>query len=215
MSLFLKDMKAENEIHRAALKFLKTAVAFISMDLLKSERGLDLIDSILNQGIFSLPTAKRNKHGALIKKLVGKLIKKVGSQQIRKAVPSKHHALLDYIERARRKRMNKAKRSKLMALLGRSEEEVKEAIKEESDSESEEEEEMGAGEDAEMEEHFESDSDEGLPSSDEEEEEEAKRGADLLATGGIDIPRVDNIPVVSKLAKERKQELERSKLAQL
>jgi hypothetical protein len=35
----------------------------------------------------------------------------------------------------------------------------------------------------------------------------------MLMTDGIDIPRVDNIPVVSKLAKEKKQEKERNKMA--
>lgn len=37
VSLFLKDERAENEIHRASLKFLKTAVAFLSAENLKGE----------------------------------------------------------------------------------------------------------------------------------------------------------------------------------
>jgi hypothetical protein len=35
----------------------------------------------------------------------------------------------------------------------------------------------------------------------------------MLMTDGIDIPTIDNIPVVSKLAKEKKQEKERNKMA--
>ena len=34
----------------------------------------------------------------------------------------------------------------------------------------------------------------------------------MLMTDGIDIPTIDNIPVVSKLAKEKKQEKERNKM---
>jgi hypothetical protein len=56
---------------------------------------------------------------AVIRKLVGKLLKKLGTIYVKKVTPSKHHALIDYIERARRKRANKAKRLKLMALLGK------------------------------------------------------------------------------------------------
>lgn len=32
VALFLKDERAENEVHRAALRFLKTAVAFLDTD---------------------------------------------------------------------------------------------------------------------------------------------------------------------------------------
>lgn len=35
----------------------------------------------------------------------------------------------------------------------------------------------------------------------------------MLMTDGIDIPTIDKIPVVSKLAKEKKQEKERNKMA--
>jgi len=62
-------------VHRASLRFLKTAVAFLATDQIKGE----LAEQILAHGVFSLPPAKRNKHGALIRKLVGKLLKKLGS----------------------------------------------------------------------------------------------------------------------------------------
>ena len=66
-----------------------------------------------------MPIAKRNKHSALIRKLIGKLLKKLGQVYLTKVTPPKHHALIDYIERARRKRVNKAKKLKLMALMGK------------------------------------------------------------------------------------------------
>jgi len=37
VALFLKDEKAENEVHRASLRFLKTAVAFLNIDQLKGD----------------------------------------------------------------------------------------------------------------------------------------------------------------------------------
>ena len=49
MALFLKDEKGENEVHRASLRFLKTAVSFLNVDNLKG----DLVESILN--VFALP----------------------------------------------------------------------------------------------------------------------------------------------------------------
>jgi len=43
-------------------------------------------------------------------------------------------------------------------------------------------------------------------SEDESSDEEEVGGTDALMTDGLDIPRVDDIPVVSKLAKEKKLE---------
>lgn len=73
----------------------------------------------------------------------------------------------------------------------------------------------------EIEEHFsddegdsqEGDSDDESASSSDDDNQEEVKGADHLMTDTIDIPRVDNIPVVSKLAKEKKIEQSgRSKL---
>ena len=54
----------------------------------------------------------------MIRKLIGKLLKKIGHAAVKKLTPVKHMPLIEYIERARRKRTNKAKRNKLLALLG-------------------------------------------------------------------------------------------------
>lgn len=83
VALFLKDEKAEAEIHRAALKFLKTSVSFLTQANLQGE----LTDHILTQGIFSLSSQKRSKHLALLRKLIGKLIKKIGAPALRKVTP--------------------------------------------------------------------------------------------------------------------------------
>ena len=119
VALFLKDDKAENEIHRASLKFLKTAIAFLTTESLQSG---GLVQAVIGAGIFSLSKEKRGKHGALVRKVLGKLIKKVGSPAVKKVTPVKHQALIEYIERERRKRLNKAKRQRLLVLLGRADE---------------------------------------------------------------------------------------------
>lgn len=221
VALYLRDGQAETEIHRASLRFLKTAIAFLTIEQLNQ----DILDSILSYGIFSLPPAKRGKHMALIRKLLGKLLKKLGTAAVKKVTPLRHQPLIDYIERARRKRTNKAKRVKLLALLGQdTAEAVPTQTKKPSaaavDSESEDELES-EDEHADIEEHFsdedEGDSVDGESSSDEEsEEEEVQGGTDHLMTDTIDIPRVDNIPVVSKLAKEKQIEQSgRTKLNQI
>lgn len=51
-------------------------------------------------------------------------MKKVTTKVVLRATPDKEKPLVEYIERARRKRENKKKRTKLLALLGKSEEEV-------------------------------------------------------------------------------------------
>ena len=122
--------------------------------------------------------------------------------------------MIDYIERARRKRANKAKRQKLLALLGKDTPAESaaptQAKKVGDDSESEDELESD-DEPGDIEEHY-SDDDEGdsvdgeSSSDDESENEDEIKGTDHLMTDTIDIPRVDNIPVVSKLAKEKKIE---------
>lgn len=221
VALYLRDERAEAEIHRASLRFLKTSIAFLTVDQLNK----DLLDQVLANGIFALPPAKRGKHLALIRKLIGKLLKKIGHAAVKKLTPVKHLPLIEYIERARRKRTNKAKRNKLLALLGQPIPEQQQAqpkkLIEDSDSDDEMDSDDGEGE---IEEHFsddEGDSQEGesdddsASSSDDDQQEEVK-GADHLMTDTIDIPRVDNIPVVSKLAKEKKIEQSgRSKLNQL
>ena len=125
------------------------------------------MDSLLTHGLFALPEHKRTKHLAIVKKLLGKLLKKLGPVYVKKVTPAKHVALIDYIERARRKRANKTKKEKLMALLGKEMPQVDNVKKEEQDSEDDIE--SSEEEDQEVEEHFSDDSD---SSSDEESEDE-------------------------------------------
>ena len=106
-----------------------------------------------------------------------------------------------------------------MALLGK--EAVPEgAPKKKEEEDSEDDIESSEEEDHEVEEHFSDDSDSSIDDDEGEdsdnEKDQVKGGTDLLMTDTIDIPRVDNIPVISQLAKEKKIENSgRSKLVQL
>jgi hypothetical protein len=96
---------------------------------------------------------------------------------------------------------------KLLALLGKDTDETTtpNAGKKVEEDDSEDELESADEEEHEVEEHFSDDSDDSS-SGDESDNEDAKAGADMLMTDTADIPRVDNIPVVSRLVKEKKIE---------
>ena len=87
------------------------------------------------QGIF----ANHNKNTELIKKIVSKMIKKLGLKEVKERMPEKDWGLVAYVERERRKRENKKKRQKLMALLGQEFKEKDNEIIEGGDSSEEEE----------------------------------------------------------------------------
>jgi len=98
----------------------------------------ELIESIA-QGVFSLQSNEltRNKHIVDIRKIVSKLIKKLGLKQVKHVVPAEHHKLITYIERERRKRINKKKKDQIKELLGEVPE-VKEKNEESEDDEEDE-----------------------------------------------------------------------------
>lgn len=112
----MKDHQSGNELHRSVLKYIKTVVSFLGVDVLKGE----LCESMF-VGIFGIQGDKKlfNKHNMLIKKILSKFIKKMGLSYVKSITPEQHHKLICYIERDRRKRLNKAKRYRLLAILGK------------------------------------------------------------------------------------------------
>lgn len=155
-------------------------------------------------GTFGLQSSKKSsKHTALIKKILGKFIRKLGLDYVKSVVPSDHQKLITYIERDRRKRLNKKRKLNLLALLGKEEKEKEKKIvgmdglssSEESDDELEVDESEMRDEDDEKQSNDSDASDES-----EDDDNERVRGGDLMMTDSMDIPRVDDIPVVSKLA---------------
>ncbi len=196
--LFLKDHTAPHELHRSVLKYIKTVVSFLPAETLKGEMAEAMI-----QGMLTLPRA--TKFNQLQKKILSKFIKKLGLVYVKGATPAEHVKLIDYIERERRKRVNKVKKRKLLALLGQEDKpkskveamdvDMKDDDEDEDATSSEEEEEAN-----DHDERYSLDSD-----SEDEEDDDVKGGRDTLMTDTIDIPRVDDIPIVSKLAREKQQ----------
>lgn len=195
--LFLKDKSAGNLLHKSVLKYCKTIISFVNVT------G-EIAEQIV-QGMFTLPKHKNNE---LVKKILNKLIKKLTLQYVKSITPKQHIALIDYLEREKRKRANKKKREQLRALLGQEEKKKDDFLAklgiadEESDMEMEDEGEnrMRDDEDDDKSENYSIGSDD---ESESEEEDEYVRGTDHLMADGYDIPRVENIPVVSRLAKEQ------------
>ena len=54
----------------------------------------------------------------LIRKILAKLISRVGLAQVKSATTKEHQKLIAYIEREKRKRVNAKERVKLLALMG-------------------------------------------------------------------------------------------------
>lgn len=154
-------------------------------------------------GVFGIQNDKKtfNKHNAIIKKVLSKLIKKMGLNYIKQITPSNHHNLISYVERVKRKRVNKQKREKLLTLLGQdSKKEAKDVEMKSVESDLSSASDNGYDEDdGEQGENYSLNSDD-----DSESDSDEIKGGDTLMTDDIDIPRVDDIPVVSRLAKEQK-----------
>jgi len=115
VKLFLKDKNAPHELIRSVLQYLGVVVSLLDISALKGD------DGIAKQSLEAVFSAKRHnmkKHMMLIRKIVSKLIKKMGSTWVRKAMPEEHKALVTYIERMWRKKQNKKIKDKLGALMG-------------------------------------------------------------------------------------------------
>jgi hypothetical protein len=130
-----------------------------------------------------------------LRRIITKLLIRVGSAKVRHATAKEHMSLVTYVERARRKKQNVKERAKLLALMGKKQLEET-AKKEASDSDSDSDPEEKPTQDGSESEDSESDSDS---------EQEDNRGTDLLQSSHrLDIPIVRDIPIVSSLAKKEK-----------
>lgn len=94
------------------LKFLKIVITFLSF----AEQPKDLASLILTH-VFSLKNSA--KYTMIIRRILNKLIARVGLQIVLQCTAKEHHALINYIERARRKVKN-AKQREQFALSQKS-----------------------------------------------------------------------------------------------
>lgn len=127
-------------------------------------------------------------------------------------MPEHHRPMIAYIEKVKRKQMNKAQNEKLLALLGGKDvgEDAATPANNANQSSDESSDENDGDRDQSLN-HGDQAHDEGSDAemSDSESEQdviEAGRGADLLQAPALDIPRVDDIPIVSRLANKTEQE---------
>lgn len=126
-----------------------------------------------------------------LRRIITKLIIRVGLAQVRAATAKEHISLVTYVERARRKKQNIKERARLLALLGKkqTEEGGKKDDESDLDSDSDPEEIVQPHAD-------DSQSDDSEDSSDSDEDD--NRGTDLLQSSTkIDIPIVRDIPILS------------------
>lgn len=111
--MLLKDASAPNELIRSALKFIKVVVSYL--DFSDGNVAKDQTNLIL-QHVFGMKDSR--KYTMVIRKILAKLISRVGLAQVKSATTKEHQKLIAYIEREKRKRVNAKERVKLLALMG-------------------------------------------------------------------------------------------------
>lgn len=109
--LFLKNEAAPRELHRSALKFIKVSITYLDFS-----NQSELPKLILNH-CSALKNSR--KHTTTLRRIIAKLISRVGISVVRSATTSEHLPLVNYVERRRRKKQNAKDRQKMLALLGK------------------------------------------------------------------------------------------------
>eukprot|EP00351_Strombidinopsis_sp_SopsisLIS2011_P005578 CAMPEP_0116871944 /NCGR_PEP_ID=MMETSP0463-20121206/2512_1 /TAXON_ID=181622 /ORGANISM="Strombidinopsis sp, Strain SopsisLIS2011" /LENGTH=166 /DNA_ID=CAMNT_0004511307 /DNA_START=2934 /DNA_END=3434 /DNA_ORIENTATION=- len=154
---------------------------------------------------------KNNKYMIYQRKVITKLIYKLGLEYLQKVVTGENRRVLAYLDRENRKKKNKKERLRLLAILGghKSVEELQEKAKKDTideidsddDDDQDLEEQYGnkdKTQDVDMESDGEDDSDDEYDDEDDDDDHN-----DNLKVNAMDIPMAaDDIPVISSLAKE-------------
>ena len=113
IALLLKDQTAPKELHKSVLKFLKIVITFL---VFTGEQARELCELILSH-VFSLKNS--SKYTMIIRRILSKLIVRVGLPTVLACTKREHHKLIDYIERARRKQKNAKERQKFLLNKGK------------------------------------------------------------------------------------------------
>ena len=155
-----------------------------------------MLQAILNH-VFTVRDAR--KYTTTIRRIVTKLIIRVGVDKVKAGTPVTHQALVLYVERQRRKKINAASKARMLALLGQKATVKKDDKKTGEDDSSDDSE---ADDEADMADEAESNASDSEQSEDEDYDAAARQGVDTLQSSNrLDIPVVTDIPVVSQLAK--------------
>jgi len=114
--IFLKDGKTPHELARSVLQFLKISMNLLQEEQLKGQNG---IAKFIIENMF---TTKLNyhikKHKLLVRKIISKMIRRCGVNFVTKTMPESHRPMVVYLEREKRKKMNKKEKDRLLALMG-------------------------------------------------------------------------------------------------
>ena len=101
------DKTAPKELQKSALKFLKIVITFLSFAEPVAAKELT---SLILTHVFSLENSA--KYTMIIRKILNKLISRVGLPTVLACTAPEHHALVNYTERCRRKAKNAKERAK-------------------------------------------------------------------------------------------------------
>ena len=110
VALLLKDQTAPKELHKSVLKFLKIVITFLNFG--GDQETSNELTSLILVHVFSLQNSA--KYTMIIRRILNKLISRVGLQMVLQCTAKEHHALINYIERARRKRLNAKQRAQFL-----------------------------------------------------------------------------------------------------
>lgn len=114
IAIFLKDKAASHELYRAVLTFLRMSLGLLEQSSILP-LGKEMIHSIFSERV---DKSALQKHRLLVRKIVSKLIGKLGEAQVRKMMPATGRDLISYIERMKRKASHKKEREILSKCLG-------------------------------------------------------------------------------------------------
>ena len=101
ISLLLKDSTAPKELQKSVLRFLKIVITFLNFEDQAVSR--DITELILSH-VFALKNSA--KYTMIIRRILNKLITRVGVKTVLECTTKENHRLVHYTERVNRKLKN-------------------------------------------------------------------------------------------------------------
>lgn len=85
-------------------------------DQLKGQNGIAkfIIDNMFTTSL----NYHIKKHKLLVRKIISKMIRRCGIQFVTRTMPLSHRPMVAYLEREKRKKMNKKEKERLLTLMG-------------------------------------------------------------------------------------------------
>lgn len=91
-------------------------MSLLQEDQLKGQNGICkfIIDNMFTHKL----NYHIKKHKLLVRKIIGKMIRRCGVTFVTRTIPESHRPMIAYMEREKRKKMNKKEKERLLALMG-------------------------------------------------------------------------------------------------